>query len=45
MTRAGADDELGRVLLNQFIQSNLVISKNVDCSTFKNKVLVDVPGE
>jgi hypothetical protein len=45
VTRAGADDELGWVLLDQFVHSNLVISEDVDCSPFQDKVLVNVPGK
>lgn len=45
MTGAGADDELSRLLLDQCVQRNLVISEDVDYGTLEDKVLVYVPRE
>lgn len=45
VTRPGADNELGRVLLDQLIDSDLVVSEDVNSSSFENQVLIDVPRE
>lgn len=45
MTWPGTDNELGRVLLDQLIDGDLVVSEDVNGSAFENEVLVDVPRE
>lgn len=45
MTWPGTDNELGRVLLDQLIDGDLVVSEDVNGSAFENEVLVDIPRE
>lgn len=45
MSRAGADDELSWVVLDQLVHSDLVVSEHMDRGTLENKVLIDVPSE
>lgn len=45
MTRAGADDELSWVVLDQLVHRDLVVSEHMDRGTLEDEVLVDVPSE
>ena len=45
MTRSGTDDDLSRILLDQFLNSNLVVSDDLHGGAFKHKILINVPGE
>lgn len=45
MTWSRRDDQLGWVELNQFLQSDLIISENLNICSFEYEVLIDVPGE
>lgn len=45
MPRPGANDELGRVLLNELFESDFVISNHLNCGAFEDEILVDVPSK
>lgn len=45
MPRSRADDDLCRLLGNQFLYRNLVISIDSNSGAGENEVLVNVPGE
>lgn len=45
MTRARADNELCRVLLDQLLNGNLIISENVNRGPLQDEVLIDIPSE
>lgn len=45
MSRAGTYNQLCRIFFDQFVQTDFVVSKDGDCSTFQHQVLVDIPGE
>jgi hypothetical protein len=45
MARSRANYELGWFLVHQLFNGDLVISENMNCSTLKDQILVDIPSE
>lgn len=45
VARTRADNDLGGILLGQFLHSDLVVSEDMNSGTGKHKVLVNVPSE
>lgn len=45
MARPGADNQLSRLLCDQFLQGDFVIAVDGDGRTLQDEVLVDIPGE
>lgn len=45
MARTRADNKLCRVLLYQLFDADLIIPKDMNRSSFKDKVLIDIPSE
>jgi hypothetical protein len=45
VTGSRANNNLGRVLLNEFVQCDLVIAEDMDSSALQDKILVNIPRE
>jgi len=45
MARSRADDNLSGLLLDDFLESDLIVAVHADSGAFKDEILVDVPAK